>query len=373
MAAGTQDAAGYYVWEVADKRLAVHIHLDVVDRILAEVMRGFGAVPKRGAEVGGVLLGSVGHADLTIVRIDDFEPVDCDYKRGPSYLFVNEDRAAFEQAVRRWQPDATRPTYAVGLFRSHTRDGMSLSPEDLALMEDFFPSPAHVALLIKPYGTKVSMAGFFFREDGVFQDTTPLEFPFRRRELAGEEPPPRRSMLERRPRNREPRPITQAPARQFEEDTSPSEPDYPGPEPLRQPSSAYAVTMPSRSRLRSAMWIPLSFVFLLFGVALGFLITLARAPSSSISAADFSLGLSVSKSDDNLDVKWDRQAPAIRSAQRGTLEIEDGNYTKSVDLKSVDLHSGSIIFHNTSPTVRFRLIVYPEDRLSVTQTAEWKQ
>ncbi len=368
MAAETQDAAGYYVWEVAGKRVSVHLSLDVVDRMLAEVMRGFGAVPKRGAEIGGVLIGTIEHGETTIVRVEDFEAVACEYKRGPSYLFTDEDHAAFEQAAARWQPDASRPAYAVGIFRSHTRDGMSLAPEDVELMEEFFPSPAHVALLIKPYGTKVSSAGFFFREETGFQSSTPLEFPFRRRELTGEEAPPRRSMIERRPRGREPRPISPAPvarAQTFEEDYAP--------EPIPQPAAAYAVTLPSRSRLRSAMWIPLSFVFLLFGVALGMMISLGRAPSSRGDAGDFALGLAVSKNDDNLNVTWDRQAPAIRDAQHGTLEIEDASYTKSVDLKSVDLHNGSIIYRNSSGTVRFRLTVYPQERVSVTETVDWKQ
>jgi hypothetical protein len=59
MATRTQPPPGYYVWEVPGKPVAVHLHLDVLDRIASEVMRGFGAVPKRGAEVGGLLIGIV--------------------------------------------------------------------------------------------------------------------------------------------------------------------------------------------------------------------------------------------------------------------------------------------------------------------------
>jgi hypothetical protein len=362
MAGTTQ--AGYYVWEVPGKPVVVHLHLDVVDRVLAEVMRGFGAVPKRGAEVGGILIGTIEHGDTTIVRVEDFEAVECGYKRGPSYLFTDEEAQAFAAAHRRWQPDATRPDYAVGYFRSDTREGMSLAEEDIELMDEYFRSPAHVALLIKPYGTKVSQAGFFVREDGRFPDATPLEFPFRRRELAGEEAPPRRSMIERRSRQRA---VTEMPRPEVLRDDTYIEREGPSPGP------AYAVTLPSKSRLRSAMWIPLSFVFLLFGVALGMMIALTRGPGPARGDADFSLGLSISPSDDNLSVKWDRQASAIHTAQRGVLEIEDGSYTKSVDLDTAQLQNGSIIYRNTSKTVRFRLVVYPKARVSVTETAEWKQ
>ncbi len=56
-------------------------------------MRGFGSVPKRGAEVGGFLIGTIRPGVPAIVRIDDFEPVACEYRRGPSYLFTEEDGA----------------------------------------------------------------------------------------------------------------------------------------------------------------------------------------------------------------------------------------------------------------------------------------
>lgn len=365
MAAKTQGAPGYYVWEVPGKPVTIHIHLDVVDRILAEVMRGFGAVPKRGAEAGGVLLGVIEPGDPTIVRIEDFEPVECAYKRGPSYLFTREDRAVFEQAVQRWQPEESREAYAVGFYRSHTRDGMSLAQEDVEVMDEYFPSPSHVALLVKPYGTKVSLGGFFVREDGAFPETTPLEFPFRRRELAGEEAPPRRSMIERRERGIRrfvPAPLAGAP----DDEVESAEPSQAGP--------AYAVTLPSKSRLRSAVWIPLSFVFLLFGIALGLMIAVARPPSNAaVAAADFSLGLSVAKEDDDLRVKWDPQSPAIRAAQRGSLEIQESGLTKVVDLDTANLQSGKITVQKQTDSVHFRLTVFPRAGVSITQTADWHQ
>jgi len=374
MPAGTQDTAGYYVWEVAGKPVVVCVQLDVIDRILQEVMRGFGLVPKRGAEVGGVLIGSMEHdGEQTIVRVDDFELVDCEYKRGPSYLFLDEDRGVLEEAASRWPAEEGRPAYAVGFFRSHTRDGMSLSEEDVGLLDEYFPSPEQVALLIKPFGTKVSMAGFFFREEGEFQAATPLEFPFRRRELTGEEEPVRRTAEERGTARR---------ARGIRDGRVEAQMADAAPERLIHEAPVYIA--PSKSRLRSAIWVPLSFVFLLFGVALGLMIGVTRGPGHDV--ADFSLGLVVAKagapeatsdsakeSGYNLSVKWDRSSAAVRSAQHGVLEIEDGQFTKSVDLDTAQLANGSIVYRNSSATVRFRLTVYPRSRVSVTETAEWKE
>jgi hypothetical protein len=260
---------------------------------------------------------------------------------------------------------------------------MSLSTEDVALMDQCFPAPEQVALLIRPYATKVSTAGFFFREDGAFQETTPLEFPFRRRELTGEEPPARRTSeqrgLERRPLGmRAGRPV----ALRMDAEEQYSAPPRPSRELRRLAAPAYSAPAPAPSRLRSVIWVPLSFVFLLFGLALGLMIGVTRWPGHG-EAGEFALGLAVAKVDQvpeqskesgyNLSVKWNRTASAVRTAQRGVLDIEDGKYTKSVDLDTAQLSNGGIVYRNSSGTVRFRLTVYPRSRVSVTETAEWRQ
>jgi len=420
MAAQTQDASDYYVWQTPGKTDSIQLHLDVLDRLGGEVMRGFGAVPKRGAEVGGVLIGTVEHArdgEPAVVRIEDFEPVECEYRRGPSYLFTEDEKGVFEEAVQRWQPDESRTAYAVGFYRSQTRDGLSLAPEDVELLDEFFPGDDGVALLIKPYGTKVSEAGFFVREDGKFPDTSPLEFPFRRYELTGEAPPPRRSLMEPRQRGgtdprqsagteprqsagteprqrgRPLRAITRTDADSLTESGGddaetanygddadgayePPSDDAPRMRALRGPAagSAYAVTLPSRSRFSSSVWLPLSFVFLLFGVALGMMISLARAPKTAGGDAQgFSLGLAISKSGQNLSVKWDSQSPAVRAAQQGFIEIQDGNNAPiSKELDPAQLQNGGMIYTSSSNAVKFRLTVNPRAQLRIEETVEWR-
>lgn len=369
---GTQGESGYYVWSPPGERLAVHLDLDVVDRLLAETMRGFGAMPKRGAEVGGVLIGTIEQGEQTIVRVEDFEPVDCGYTRGPSYLLNENEKADFADACQRWEPDAGGADYAVGYFRSHTRDGLSLAPEDVDLMRRHFAGPSCIALLVKPQVTKASPAGFFFREDGAFPEATLLEFPFRRRNLAGEAPPPRRPLTDRpltdrRRAERGLQPAAPAPLRERERDAGMEFGEPP------EAGLAYAVTTPVRSRLKGWVWIPLSFVFLLLGVVLGFQAELTI--SAKTAAPDLALELAVSKNDQDLTVKWNRNSAAIRSAQRGVLEIQDGGFSKPVELDAAYLQTGNIIYHihNASNAVQFRLTVYVNSRLTVSEALEWKQ
>jgi hypothetical protein len=357
MAAPTQDVPGYYVWEVPGQPVAVHLRLDVVDRVAAEIMRGFGAVPKRSAEVGGLLIGAIQNGYPAIVRVEDFEAVACAYRRGPSYLFTGEDGAAFEDAVERWQPGASPSAYAVGYFRSHTREGFSLAAEDIELLDRFFPGPSQVALLVQPFATRVSVGGFFVREHGVFPEAAPLAFPLRRRELTGEEPPPRRSLMERQPRTRD-----------FVPAAPPEEPVY------AAVSPATAVSAVQSRMRRRWTWLPLSVVCLLLGVVLGFEAGLTTSPRTGADTVqEYSLALSVTRNGDNLSVKWDGHSPAIRAAQKGVLEIEDGSAAKPVDLDRAQLQNGTLLYRNSSSAVRFRLTVYPQARVSVTETLEWKK
>ena len=53
------------------------------------------------------------------------------------------------------------------------------------------------------------------------------------------------------------------------------------------------------------------------------------------------------------------------------MEIEDDGYSKPVDLDSAHLQTGSIVYRNTSPSVRFRLTVYETGRINIVETADW--
>ncbi len=356
MATPTQGPSGYYVWEVPGQPVVVQLRLDVVDRLAAEVVRAFGALPKRGAEVGGLLIGNTRPGLPTIVRIDDFEPVPCEYRRGPSYAFTEEDRGDFEDCWRRWQPSASPSSYAVGYFRSHTRDGLALAPEDLEIMDRLFPGAAHLALLIKPFATKVSAGGFFVRQHGVFPEATPLEFPLRRRELLGEEPAPR----------------APAEARMLGRKERPAPPPAANPEP--NPPRAIRPAATQQGSRSGWVWLPLTFLFLLLGAALGYQFAITSgARAAAIAAQDFSLSLAIRQTGDNLTITWSRVTPAIRYAQRGVLEIADGVEAKPISLDAAQLSSGRLIYHNASKSVRLRLTVFPQAGVSVMETVEWKQ
>jgi hypothetical protein len=85
----------------------------------------------------------------------------------------------------------------------------------------------------------------------------------------------------------------------------------------------------------------------------------------------FAISLSVTRVKDKLLISWDRDAPAVRYAQRGTLEITDGQFTKTIELKANELQTGSVIFHNSSEHVSLRMEVLVHELSKAAEIARW--
>lgn len=371
-----------FLWEPPGKGVSVRLDLDVVDRLLAEVLRGFGVIPKRGIEIGGVLLGE--YVAPGVVHVTDYETVACQHSRGSSYLLNAEETQKLRGVCDRWLSNPGGHTTVVGLFRSHTREGFQLTVEDADLMDRMVPDPAAVMLLVKPYATRVSMGGFFFREDGGIQkmDAPYLEFPFRRRELAGELPeapaPAPESEGEAAPvSSNKPAPAAELSFGGYNQgdkgamtETITSEQSY-------GLSGAQAEVTEGGQKKRSRtgwVWIPLSFIFLLLGVVLGFQVALSvgsRLPSSLRPPDPFSLSLVASQSGNSVHVRWDRNAPAIQNAPRGVLHIQDGTSEQRVELDALQLLNGFVIYRRPAESVKFRLEVFTSDKASLSETVEF--
>ena len=177
-----------YTWAVPQKPLSVRIPFALIDRLEHEAVESFRSLHSRGSEIGGLLLGRVPPRDPTAVSIEDYELVACDYSRGPLYRLSDADMGRFERAIEQRRVRAGGLVVA-GFFRSHTRKGLALDADDLALFKARFADPRKVALLIRPFATKASTAGIFIWEDGAVRgDASHLEFPFRSSELTPSKP-----------------------------------------------------------------------------------------------------------------------------------------------------------------------------------------
>ena len=399
----SRNLADYYHWRETDRGIRIYVHSGMIDRLQAEVLRGAESGPDGAREVGGILLGSTDEDRGTpIVVIDDFVPVPCSYRSGPLYNLSDEDTVNLEAVLLRTalagceSPDASA---ILGYYRSHVRDGLSLSSSDLRLIDSYFQTPDSVFLLVKTVaGTKACTAGFFFWEDGGIQsEFSALEVALGRtshlpqsllRDVAavpdlsntpGDDLP---EGLDDVVNDDLPADLTDL----FPKAALPESSNAPAPEPkppelsLAQPPAqpAVAVSVPAeqtgatahvwRGLLLRAATIVIATVALVISVV-NYLSS--RPPhqeaASSLPSASM-LGLQVEANPPDLLLKWNRNARVIVAAQRATLSIRDGKLEKTVDLDKARLARGSYPYKAVSEDIQFRLEVYGEDNGSVAQS-----
>ena len=222
------------------------------------------------------------------------------------------------------------------------------------------------------------MAGFFFFEGGsIHSESSYLEFPFRRKELGGGvSSVDRQAAAARFGQNRAPMGGAVEPSARpvAESRVGPGPGSLP---PIEPGVSKEAPVLPPKGKgVRSGwVWIPLSFIFMLLGVILGFQIAISmrpRTPANPYLEA-WNLALGVQRLEDRLVVSWDRTAPAVRNANRGVMTILAGDDSRRIELSFNDLQAGQLIYRSSPSTVIFRLEVFPKDRTSVAETLEYRQ
>lgn len=371
-ATGDVGTPGVYAYPLPGA--AVLFDLDLVERMLVDIMRGFGAVPKRGAEVGGILLGEVEEGGTPSIHIHDYVQVPIEYRRGPSYLLSLNDVGGFEEAMElargreKWKP--------VGFFRSHTRDTPGLTEEDRQFCAQYFPGLLDVAMLVKPYATRVGQAGFLMREDGVFPLGAPAsEFPFRRRDIdpamKAEETPRTERRRERKPREENDTARIEAPHVARPAATLPAEDSRPleiGP--LTPPIPLHR-TSTRLEWLRAPLW--LSLILLTLGAILGVeaagWLQLPWIPKPD----PFRLATRVSSSGEDVLLFWDRDAPAIQFAWRGSVTVEDGTSRTVVALDAAQLRRGSLIYRPLADRLRFRLALVSGQGTEIAAAIGWRR
>ncbi len=115
------------------------------------------------------------------------------------------------------------------------------------------------------------------------------------------------------------------------------------------------------SSVRPGNWrLTAAVVFLALAATVGALSYYHRL--SAVRSADLRqpkyLHLTVEQAGAALRIVWDRNSPAIRSATRGVLHIDDGTYHGDQSLAPSQLNAGSFLYEPKSAERRFRLDLY---------------
>lgn len=397
------------LYEPAGAPLSVWFAFDVVDRLNADAMRGLAAVPRRGAEVGGVLLGRVESGPVPQVRVEDYAPVELSYSRGPSFLLSPEEVLAFGSLVDagRAAEGGLRP---VGFYRTDTREAMHLGEEDLALLDLHFPDVESICLLIRPYASKTAQAAWLWRSAGAFSSAVPQRLiPFRRKELGGGQRQRRRpsasgagelpqqdqlpfgTVSSSTPEDLSPRGgdstnrgSTNKDASPLAESAPPSGavdwvPSFGGlaHRPVNGDASSDAEAAPSSSgrwQLTLAA-IPVAVLFLLSGGVAGFLISrqfplrfpdLAFAPANGVLPAR-PLRLQAACAAGTCGIEWDSSLWGTQPPQSGELVLEKDGQRHVVELSRTDLERRSLRYPG-QPGTRISLSLSLNDAASIHES-----
>ena len=171
-----------YVWEPKGVPFSVRLDAGLIERLEKQSLDIFRAITNRGSEIGGILLGQVLPGWPVSIVVSDYEPVECAYTLGPSYILSEEEQEKLADAIEKIQKPGGLGV--VGFFRSNTRPALVLQDDDQDLFEEFFPEDHNIFLLAKPYSRKPCQGAIYVREGGKIRtDVSALEFAFSRPEL----------------------------------------------------------------------------------------------------------------------------------------------------------------------------------------------
>ena len=396
-------------WSPPQCPFSIEYSARALDDIRLAVIDAFFSLPRGGAEIGGILLGTFDGARLSI---HEYAALECEHAFGPSFTISLNDEARLRDLLTK-APAAFSGLQVVGWYHSHTRSGVFLSEADLQIHKTFFPEPYQVALVMKPHTFEPVRIGFFFRErDGSFHTESAYEEllleprPMRQlvrgapepvmdsggaapvvREIAWkqdqmevevtaepivEEPPPRIPVAAQTATAvaPAPAPIPEAPVEIRPAVVPQSMPEEPPAE--AQPGPPVPQFLTKQPTTRSRRWLAVALGGLATIGAIGAAVNTRQAwmprfvsavrPAPTPLPPAPSMGLHTADFDGQLQINWDRFSPTVQQGTVGMLEIADGGpLPRSIALDLAHLQTGSFTYARQTEKVDVKLIVRRPD------------
>src|SRR5690349_3514472 len=141
-------------WPAGDEEFTLSISPSALREIKGEVVRGFKAIPRRGAEVGGLLRGTIQRsAGQCRIHIKGAKAVPIEYRYGPSYRLSELDERLFQQTLNQGDQHPF-----VGWYRSNTRVQKLPDETDRIRSARCFGNPESIFLLLRPDASGVISA-----------------------------------------------------------------------------------------------------------------------------------------------------------------------------------------------------------------------
>lgn len=311
---------------------------NALNAIKAEVIRGFKSIPRRGAEVGGLLCGSiVASGKVSLLRVESIVPVPVEHRFGPTYRFSEADKQKFRKALEDWAP-----LEIIGWYRSQARPGEAPAEEDRAVSAEFFPDRISAFLICYPDATLNVPGKMCIWLGGQIEESAHIELgryslleeALQSAEAAGS------TELEAAPRTQEPKEMRAAAAMP--------------PTPPAMPLPAAMPMQPQRNgkiALITTLTIAISF---------GAYLVHARLKPNAERPLAFrpaGLGMKVDRQGPELLVSWNRQAPEIMQAADANFKIVEDGHSRTLALSPHELRTGSLLYTANADDIQMELDV----------------
>jgi len=304
-----------------------------------ECSMAFEKVPRRGLEIGGILLGrSASEENTTTFWIDGFLAVDSEHRLGPSYLLSESDLGHLQH-----QLDVSGDR-CVGIYRSQTRaKQLSVDESDVQLCGQCFQGRPSLFLMLAP---ALGRAAFFIRADGNMECIGEFALPAAGTTLSDDG----NRRRHQRPRLAPPRPGL---ARRESPHDPPTQQGA-----LHDRHPALPAEVPAPSRYWKWRYAAALIAILFFVTGVGGLIPSFAARAGRDLSASRLVALKIQPLGSTLRILWDPSSAALRGANRVVLHVRDGDYEGDRDLLISEVRSGTTVYQPRSEDVFFRLDVY---------------
>jgi len=148
----------------------------LIPRLFDEVSEGVRALPRGGAEIGGLLVGPKDHEGGVLAN--EIIPIPIEYRFGPSFRLSSPDLTKIEEAIAIAHKDPSKTV--VGFYRSRTRGGAEFRDSDqeillaVELAHAGFATDFHFYLVLSPPARAEMALGLAVRTGMDWSDFRPF-------------------------------------------------------------------------------------------------------------------------------------------------------------------------------------------------------
>ena len=157
-------------WAQENRKFAIQMRPEILRRLATESWIAFKRVPRRGLEIGGILLGRIETRDDRITFwIEGFEQVESEHRTGPSYVLSESDFDHLQGALKK------NGASSLGIYRSQTRSQeLALQEADCKLFGRCFDTRDALFLLLAP-ATGMAALPMWYQRGRLLKEYTNLK------------------------------------------------------------------------------------------------------------------------------------------------------------------------------------------------------